>query len=52
MIKIFHYSKDVLGIIKFGKIDIKDHISPAEAETWTELGNIMEIHHCDKNSSV
>ena len=22
-----------------GEIKIKDHLSPAEAETWTELGN-------------
>ena len=24
-----------------GKLKIKDHLSPAEAEIWTELGNII-----------
>ena len=25
----------------WGKIKIKDHLSPAETETWAELGNIQ-----------
>ena len=27
----------------WGKIKIKDHLSPAEAETWTELGKKLLI---------
>ena len=28
----------------WGKIDIKDHLSTAEAKTWTELGNRVKKH--------
>ena len=29
----------------WGKIKIKDHLSPAEAETWTELGKTINAFY-------
>ena len=29
--------------VGWGKIEIKDHLIPAEAEIWAELGNINDV---------
>ena len=46
----------------WGKIKIKDHLSPAEAETWTELGknkldvraeySLRQIRYSEKKAKV
>ena len=33
-----------MGVGGWGKIKIKNHLSPAEAEVWTELGNIFSLN--------
>ena len=41
-----------VGVGGWGKIEIKDQLSPAEAEIWAELGNKLSTHYSRPKASL